>query len=371
MKTIKVKIRTLTPIWTGDVDRKCSKIKETGIIGSLRWWYEALIRGLGGYACDPTSEERCKLDQKKFQKAIKEGKSIQEALDEQICPACQLFGCTGWSRRFRLEINETQTRELFFVTSLQTNQWWLKKIWENQDKIIYGDAYIKITSSEDNAKRLLAIIWLISRYGGLGAKTHIGFGQVIVDDLDEEEIKEGFKEIKKSLKKEGCNNPYWYNLSNFFILKFKIYDDDHIVKYFIDKSIFVKTSKFPPDWKGEYIPCSFDIKYQGKIEDREFKEFGLKYCFKKEFGRTFAEKLFGYSRGEEKFGSRIFVSHLYRESREEHFYYLKIWAFLPYPLSSQLLDIRDRIKNHIRRIFEKSEIIMEETGEDLIKRMVE
>ncbi len=102
---MEVRVRTLTPIWTGDVDRKCSKIKETGIIGSLRWWYEALVRGLGGYACDPTSERRCELDQKRFQKAIREGKSIQEALNEQICPACQLFGCTGWSKRFRLEVS--------------------------------------------------------------------------------------------------------------------------------------------------------------------------------------------------------------------------------------------------------------------------
>ncbi|RLG29077.1 type III-B CRISPR module RAMP protein Cmr1, partial [Methanosarcinales archaeon] len=40
-------IRTLTPIWTGDADGKCTEIKETGIIGSMRWWYEAIVRGLG------------------------------------------------------------------------------------------------------------------------------------------------------------------------------------------------------------------------------------------------------------------------------------------------------------------------------------
>ena len=63
-----IKIRTLTPLWTGDVDRECKSIKETGIIGSLRWWYEALVRGLGGYACDPTSDRKCiyEGDIKKF-----------------------------------------------------------------------------------------------------------------------------------------------------------------------------------------------------------------------------------------------------------------------------------------------------------------
>ncbi|RLG37609.1 type III-B CRISPR module RAMP protein Cmr1, partial [Methanosarcinales archaeon] len=54
-----MEVRVKTPIWTGDVDGKCSKIKETGIICSLRWWYEALVGGFGGYACDPTSEGRC------------------------------------------------------------------------------------------------------------------------------------------------------------------------------------------------------------------------------------------------------------------------------------------------------------------------
>jgi len=364
---IKIKIRTLTPLWTGDVDRKCSKIKETGIIGSLRWWYEALVRGFGGYACDPTSERRCELDQKRFKKAIREGKSIQEALDEQICPVCQLFGCTGWSRRFRLEVNRTQTRKLFFVTSLQTNQWWLKKIWENQDEVIYGNTCIKVTAPEIATKRLLAIIWLISKYGGVGAKTHMGFGQIVVEGLDEKEIKKGFKEIKKS-KKDCRSNPYWYNLFNFFILKFKIYDDDPVLKYYVDRPFFVKTLTFPPDWGGEYIPCSFDIKYYGKIED---KEFGLRYHFKKKFGRGFAEELFGYSRGEEKFGGRVFVSHLYRGNVEDPFYYLKIWAFLPPSLNSRLRDIKDEVKNHIEGIFEKSEIIVEETGEDLIRRVIE
>jgi len=56
MEEYTVKIKALTPLWTGDAERKSNKIRETGIIGSLRWWYEALIRGLGGNACDPTND---------------------------------------------------------------------------------------------------------------------------------------------------------------------------------------------------------------------------------------------------------------------------------------------------------------------------
>lgn len=45
---MQIKIQTLTPLWTGGVDGKMDRIHETGIIGSMRWWYEAIVRGLGG-----------------------------------------------------------------------------------------------------------------------------------------------------------------------------------------------------------------------------------------------------------------------------------------------------------------------------------
>lgn len=51
---MKIKLKTLTPLWTGGVDGRCDRVHETGIIGSLRWWYEAIVRGPEGWACDPT-----------------------------------------------------------------------------------------------------------------------------------------------------------------------------------------------------------------------------------------------------------------------------------------------------------------------------
>jgi len=65
MDPLTIELKTLTPLWTGGVDKTCDRLHETGLIGSLRWWYEALVRGLGGYACDPTSEGRCEYNPKK------------------------------------------------------------------------------------------------------------------------------------------------------------------------------------------------------------------------------------------------------------------------------------------------------------------
>ncbi len=86
------RLRTLTPLWTGGVDQTCDRLHETGLIGSLRWWYEALVRGLGGYACDPTSDGRCPDE------------------NGRRCAACELFGCTGWARKFRLRVLDEQGR---------------------------------------------------------------------------------------------------------------------------------------------------------------------------------------------------------------------------------------------------------------------
>ncbi len=74
------KLKAWTPIWTGDTKRNPARLIPTGIMGSLRWWYEVLVRGLGGKACDPTSDVRCP-DQ-----------------NGRHCVVCELFGCTGWAR---------------------------------------------------------------------------------------------------------------------------------------------------------------------------------------------------------------------------------------------------------------------------------
>ena len=72
-----------TDIWTGDKNRNGDRTISTGLLGSLRWWFEVLVRGLGGSACDPTKHQ-CSA--------------------KSHCVACELFGCTGWARKFRFEV---------------------------------------------------------------------------------------------------------------------------------------------------------------------------------------------------------------------------------------------------------------------------
>jgi CRISPR-associated protein Cmr1 len=84
--------KALTDLWTGTVMGRNGQITDkpipdrlitTGLLGSIRWWFEVLVRGLGGSACDPT-DTKCE--------------------DRNHCVVCELFGCTGWARKFRFEV---------------------------------------------------------------------------------------------------------------------------------------------------------------------------------------------------------------------------------------------------------------------------
>ena len=77
------RMKALTDIWTGDSEGKPHRLIATGLLGSVRWWFEVLVRGLGGSACDPT-ETKCR--------------------DQRHCVVCELFGCTGWARKFRFDV---------------------------------------------------------------------------------------------------------------------------------------------------------------------------------------------------------------------------------------------------------------------------
>jgi len=158
-----VKIKTLTPLWTGDANRKGETLRETGIISSLRWWYEGLIRGLGGTACDPTNTQCNGINH---------------------CDACELFGCTGWSRKFRLNVDKQ------------------------------GD-YVKLCFVE--LREIKDIEWallnktleIISEYGALGGKiADNAYGLIDIKENDFNNFSLSKKELKEYFRKEGKRVDY-------------------------------------------------------------------------------------------------------------------------------------------------------------------
>jgi len=279
-----VKIKTLTPLWTGDAYRKGETLRETGIIGSLRWWYEALIRGLGGTACDPT-DTQCN--------------------DKSRCDACELFGCTGWSRKFRLEVNTEReiTNLSFFIGSRK----YIGAKRPVSGVVTKAPAVLTFTPlkeiSSGEWQLLRESLQIIADKGALGGRTSQGNGaiKVIENNLP-------VKNSKISLKGTRANNINCINrpnLADFFFWKYKINFAKDIADLIKEKLFWTHASEhfnIPDNWDQwkkvwkDYgiLPIAFHVRdtLRRSIENGEKRH-----------------ELLG-QRGK---GSQIFVSHGYKK----------------------------------------------------------
>lgn len=138
----------LTDIWTGSIDGNHQLLKNTGLLGSIRWWFEVLVRGLGGYACDPTGDSRCRPEHYK---------NITD--DKHHCVVCELFGCTNWARKFRFEVDTLNKDENGQSLQIKANEPFTLR-------------FIELRSIEPEEWALLkATLQLIEVYGAIGGKT--------------------------------------------------------------------------------------------------------------------------------------------------------------------------------------------------------
>lgn len=196
---IEAEITTLTPIWTGNVDGRMDGIKETGILGSMRWWYEAIIRGLGYEVCDPVND-KCRYKKQRCQykegcihkvkgkcqksecrynyKAFHDTGVVSEGFKKDgkvcVCPVCQIFGCTGWSKQFRMRWEENN------------NFNWKKQVYKHNNEDIYlclkekdvEHKYKAVFYPRDDrvGKTLVLLLKFCSFWGGFGASPQLGFG---------------------------------------------------------------------------------------------------------------------------------------------------------------------------------------------------
>lgn len=190
-------IRTRTPVWTGGVDPgRVDRIRETGILGSLRWWYEVLVRGLGGMACDP-SEGTCRFDSKKYEGSSAKDKR-QRLRDADLCDVCQVFGATGWRRRFRLTIWDNTKPDSSVESKTQADRSYTdnnrsyadnkgkphKPTWYFPDKPRSGSLSIRIQSlaSDFPPEVIAGLIQFLADWGAIGARAQMGFGVIEIEN---------------------------------------------------------------------------------------------------------------------------------------------------------------------------------------------
>lgn len=178
---LEITLSTLTPIWTGGADGKSDRLHVTGIMGSLRWWYEVMVRGIGGHACDPTSPDkpRCSYD------------STKPETFKDVCEVCRVFGATGWARRFQLVVSDEK--------KLQPVSSWRPTIKASRPDYIALDGTTKspkgwffkypprsgettlnvITRDKQfQAEIITGLIQFIADWASIGAKPQMGFGLI-------------------------------------------------------------------------------------------------------------------------------------------------------------------------------------------------
>ncbi|MDI7277050.1 MAG: type III-B CRISPR module RAMP protein Cmr1 [Anaerolineae bacterium] len=183
LQTMTVTLRTLTPLWTGGPDQACKRVRASGIVGSLRWWYEALIRGLGGHACDPT-RHTCAYDASRP--------------DQPVCPACKLFGATGWARRFRLAIEERMRPDgpqgAYGPDGKRADRRAegrrTEPTWYFPRTGLSGTLHLSVVplAPDLDPNLLLGVLALIERHGALGARTQFGYGRVQLEGAPELDV---------------------------------------------------------------------------------------------------------------------------------------------------------------------------------------
>jgi len=157
-------IKTRTPIFTGDVKSESKHLRETGIMGSLRWWYEALVRGVdGGTACDPTTDGKCPDE------------------DGRLCDACNLFGATGQARKFSLQVYSSHgsTMPTDRIRVSLGSGWYLPEGWHGEFSLFLNG----LRGNNEVESLLKVLLALQAKWSGIGARNYLGYG--VFDLYDE------------------------------------------------------------------------------------------------------------------------------------------------------------------------------------------
>ncbi len=372
---MELQIKTLTPLWTGGVETgRMDRLHETGIIGSLRWWYEAILRGLGAYVCDPTSdtpEYRCQFDTDAYQKALREGQDKSEAMQaglQNVCPVCRLFGCTGWKRRFNLSIEASPNLLTpFWLATLdkqqKSNHWWLSQVFKTDNNKVYLDDSLTLQARfirgyEHYEEVLKALLSLMANYGAIGSRTQYGFGQFAYPDAYSPAKSMGIlRQQAITLIKTKKHASNFYSLQDFWCLQCQIPSDDERIKEFHQKAYVIGDKGTFEQYKNRCLPVSFDIRY--KLP--RHRDYGMRQAYRLAEGKRNAQQFFGTVQDKDRWGSRVFVSHLYKRNDKDRDYQLRVWGFTK-------PELMTNIEESLRNIFPSSLPPEKSTGPDLLCR---
>lgn len=212
---LKIRVSTLTPIWTGDSDQKTSYLRATSFLGGMRFWTEALLRSFGENVCNITHQEnRCIHDSQNGQWG---------------CAACNIFGCTGLSRSFRLRVIDDDGLKEIKSKKVTIEQQTYNSNGQTRMSLYFpkggltGSFAITIMPIRpgDLNPYFLAGFKLLLEWGNLGAQDQYGQGLV---KADTESMQEKLQSIDLEEQPQTNDNNELPNFKDFFFFKGKVTD---------------------------------------------------------------------------------------------------------------------------------------------------
>ncbi len=319
-------IKPLTPLFTGGTEGKCDRLHETGLMGSFRWWFEVLIRGLGGTACDP---------------------STHECGEDNFCHSCSIFGTTGLKRAFRLVLERLENKDGFGQLKIRVKDkytvnagnesktlnhfgWYLQP---GISDVLTGTFYFPLRPlpglSDKGLKQVLLLTFnLATQWGGLGAGMSKGYGVCEFSSAAKLNPVVALESLKRFVDGNNCSafgGPYPF-LSEFFFTKFRFNPGDP--KHFLTARIF-----FPQD------PGRLSYYHsKGVIPISPLVRYYLRQLIRDMFpgNDVLRHRLMGEVKGQRLQKSLINVSHAYAVPENEGMYEFRIWGWIPQNLHREI-----------------------------------
>ena len=371
---ISLRLTPLTPLWTGDKDRKCLRALETGILGSLRWWYEVLIRGLGSghYVCDP-ADSTCE--------------------EKKHCHACHIFGCTGWARRFRLEVSAFEEKFAPFVIARPDGSdrpaflgyYDNRGIGSEINGGLMGAVTLKIKPLREFNINVLKLVLRLATSWGIGARTQTGFGMVAPHNEFNSQLNLIDFELPGGMPAKNSYLLPRPRLDQFFFARISLKKDGfQNIKEKVAGHLFITNNglsfnKPAKKWDQPYLPTAPWVRKAIRRvwhDDAAIRHYLMGFvsvkgkpgplhvsCFKhsvikkgeKSYCAGCKEDL-SESQVIDKMGSKIYVSHVYQHPLVADRYEMKVWGWIP--------DLK-KSENDLRYSKRREEVLVE------LKRMIQ
>jgi len=326
-----MKARIQTPIWTGNIDSESPTLRTTGILGSLRWWTESLLRGINKQACDPTSRENCPDEKEKI---------------KYYCLACLIFGATGLSKSFKSRI-DCKCSPVFVGTPINIKPENRRRGWYLGSGLVgkFELSFLPLVKSFEEALVEIPLA-IASKWGGMGAKTQLGYGVFQLEgypaDTDIQSFLNALKSIQHRLefvqnakfRDYVPNSEEYPNIRDFFFAKmqFESLDDwwkgvDGIGKRnrYSSQAYDREVEKWIESGSVPIAPAIKNwIRFGKLVRNRKGKEIPVS-PFKEIYNPEISKWLFGDM--SQRIASKINISSAYRMS--DNIWEFRIWGWVP------------------------------------------